>query len=226
MAKTRMINTHFWDDNYIVDLDPIEKLLFLYCLTNPLTNIAGIYEIPLRRIAFDTGIDKEMVLKLLNRFEEDNKMIYADGWLVIVNFVKHQSQNPSVVKGVERVMEDLPDEILAIYLTACDSLSEPASNLTKLNLTKPNLTKLNAVATASPKKNALGEFKKVKLTDIELGKLDERLGEQETRELIMELDTYLASTNKRYKSHYATLLAWARRKTKDVSRNSKRIYSA
>ena len=57
-----MVNTKFWDDTYIVTLDPIEKLLYLYFLTNPLTNICGIYEIQLRRVAFDTGIDKEVVV--------------------------------------------------------------------------------------------------------------------------------------------------------------------
>jgi hypothetical protein len=131
--------------------------------------LSGISYIPLRRIAFDTGIDKEMVLKLLTRFERDGKMIYVEGWLIIVNFVKHQSQNPSVAKGVERVMADLPEEITVAYESVIDSLStacaEPASNLTILNLTKPNytkpnLTKLNAVATPSPRETNQDFFKK------------------------------------------------------------------
>ena len=25
--KLRSVDTHFWDDNYVIDLDPIEKLL-------------------------------------------------------------------------------------------------------------------------------------------------------------------------------------------------------
>ena len=73
MAKERYINTKFWDDSYIVKLDPIEKLLFIYLLTNPLTNICGIYEVSLRRIAFDTGIEEEVILTLLRRFEEKRK---------------------------------------------------------------------------------------------------------------------------------------------------------
>ena len=68
MAKNRYIDTKFWTDTYITNLDPIEKLLFLYALTNPHTNIAGIYEISIKQIAFDTGIDKEMVEKIFQRF--------------------------------------------------------------------------------------------------------------------------------------------------------------
>ena len=93
MSKLRSINTHFWEDNYIIDLDPIEKLLFLYLLSNPQTNMLGIYELHLRRISFDTGIDKDMVLKIFDRFTEANKAKYVDGYVILQNFIKHQSYN-------------------------------------------------------------------------------------------------------------------------------------
>jgi hypothetical protein len=140
MAKQRMVNTKFWDDSYIIKIDPIEKLLFLYFLTNPLTNISGIYEISLRRIAFDTGIDSEMVLKILNRLEADKKAIYRDGWLWLVNFVKNQNLNPSVISGIKREIQAIPRQILDKIGQDGYSLVQPGTlNLTKLNLTKPNL---------------------------------------------------------------------------------------
>lgn len=111
MAKFRSLNTKFWDDTYIVNLDPIEKLLYLYFLTNPLTDLCGIYELPLRRISFDTGIDKDMVLKIINRFSDDEKIYYFDGWVVIKNFLKHQSMNSNMKKGVERTLENIPEKI-------------------------------------------------------------------------------------------------------------------
>lgn len=61
-------------------------------------------------------------------------------------------------------------------------------------------------------KNTYSEFKNVKLSEEEYQKLIEKLGENNTNILIEELGGYLASTNKRYSSHYATLLNWARRK--------------
>ena len=79
MAKQRYINTKMWRDNYFENLDPIEKLLFIYFLTNPDTNISGIYEIQLKIIASDTGIDKEMLLKILKRFHKDQKVYYKNG---------------------------------------------------------------------------------------------------------------------------------------------------
>lgn len=57
-----------------------------------------------------------------------------------------------------------------------------------------------------------GELRKVLLTAEEYGKLVERFGEDATQYLISELDTGIASKGYKYKSHYATLLNWARRK--------------
>lgn len=110
MAKQRYINTKFWDDSYISNLDPSEKLIFLYCLTNPCTNISGAYEIPLKRIAFDTGFDCDMLLKIFSRFERDDKIIYKDNWIVILNFIKHQNtQSNTVITGINENLKNSPE---------------------------------------------------------------------------------------------------------------------
>jgi hypothetical protein len=127
MAKKRYINTRFWDDIYISNLDPSEKLLFLYFLTNQRTDICGIYEIPLKSIAVDTGLHNEMIIKILERFTRDKKIFYIDGWVYVKNFAKHQSVNESVEKGIERSLADIPSEIMAKIReinTVCDSLRQ------------------------------------------------------------------------------------------------------
>src|SRR3990167_9698107 len=112
MAKIRYINTRFWDDNYTSNLDPIEKLLFLYFLTNTSTNICGIYEIPLKKVAMDTGIEKDMVAKVMERFTKEQKIFYVNGWVGIKNFIKHQSLNPKVKLGIKIGLEAIPKDIL------------------------------------------------------------------------------------------------------------------
>ncbi|MBA7569464.1 hypothetical protein ES708_11203 [subsurface metagenome] len=112
MSKERYLNTKFWDDNYIIEKDPIEKLIFLYLLTNTLTNIIGIYEISINRIAFDTGIDKDMVTKILERFEADDRAKYENGWIALKNFTKHQKNNPKINKGIEILTNEVPLELL------------------------------------------------------------------------------------------------------------------
>jgi len=132
MSKERYLNTKFWDDNYIVDLDPIEKLLFIYFLTNPLTNIIGIYEITIRRIAFDTGIDQDMVLKILDRFERDNKIKYSQGYIVIKNFTKHQKNNPKINTGIALLIQEIPKELIDWVNIDYDRLSK-ATNYSNSN---------------------------------------------------------------------------------------------
>lgn len=138
MAKQRYINTRFWDDGYIVTLDPIEKLLFIYFLTNPLTEICGAYEIPLRRIAFDTGIDSDMVLKMVRRFADADKIIYRDGWVLVCNFIKHQASNPKIEKGIETAVNGCPDWIKDRLSIAYDSLSplNPNSNTNRIEFNR------------------------------------------------------------------------------------------
>lgn len=138
MAKLRSVNTHFWDDTYIVGLDPVEKLLFLYLLTNGCTDICGAYEINLRRISLDTGIDREMILKIVDRFSAANKITYQDGWVLVHNFVKNQSSNPSVIEGVIRSLSSCPDWVKHRLLQTGGSLPQAVLlYLTKLNLTLP-----------------------------------------------------------------------------------------
>lgn len=131
----RMINDTFWTDPYIEDLDPSEKLVYLYLLTNPICNIAGAYEIKMKRIAYETGFDKEMIDKILTRFMRDWKILRVDDWILIINFSKNQSYNPNVLKGMQRIIDELPEKVKA--LKGFESLPY----FTLLNLTLPNLTK-------------------------------------------------------------------------------------
>src|SRR3990167_10396814 len=110
MAKTRMINTRFWNDNFIVGLNPLDRYLFLYFLTNEHTNISGIYELPMRTLAFETGIDKEMLPKMIKRLE--GRVHYLDGWIFIKNFQKHQATTSEKVKrGIEIETAKIPNKI-------------------------------------------------------------------------------------------------------------------
>jgi len=142
MSKQRMVNTRFWDDNYTSNLDPIEKLLFLYFITNTSTNICGVYEIPLKKVAVETGIDKEMVLKIIERFTKDSKIFYVDGWIGIKNFVKHQNQgSPKVRQGIKIEIMAIPKDILdkmIRYGYGMDTLSYSNSNSNSNS--NPNLT--------------------------------------------------------------------------------------
>jgi hypothetical protein len=60
-----------------------------------------------------------------------------------------------------------------------------------------------------PVKHKYGEYNNVLLTDEELEKLKADFPDWEER--IERLSSYVASTGKRYKSHYATIRNWAKK---------------
>lgn len=55
-----------------------------------------------------------------------------------------------------------------------------------------------------------GENKNVILSDEEYERLTERMGESKRSEYIEKLSDYMASTGKKYQSHYATICSWFR----------------
>ena len=73
-----------------------------------------------------------------------------------------------------------------------------------------------APALPVPAKRQHGEFGNVMLTDDEFARLQEKL--PNVWDLIDELDQYIESQGKtkKYKSHYATLLNWSRRKAQEA----------
>jgi hypothetical protein len=137
MSKQRFVKDSFWTDSYIESLTPDEKLIFLYLLTNPLNNVAGMYEIRIKRIGFETGYDMEVIENVLCRFERDAKVLREGHFLVLVNHVKNQANNPSIIQGCVRIFDELShDNKQAVTGWVQAGLL----NLTLLNLTLPNLT--------------------------------------------------------------------------------------
>lgn len=112
--KNRMVNTRIWNDNYIQELEPLEDRLFVYFLTNEHTHIAGVYELPIYTIASETKMDRDWVKNTIEKFERDEKVFYANGWIFIRNFLKYQKISTDTQRiAVTRQWEKVPKELLA-----------------------------------------------------------------------------------------------------------------
>lgn len=130
MAKNRMVSTSFWSDHYVADLDPTEKLLFLHLLTNERSTLAGIYELPVKMMAVETGIESEMIRKILGRFEEDGKVKFENGWVAIKNFLKHHEHgSPTVKKGIDEAIKAAPGWAREFVGKGIDTLTPSSSSL-------------------------------------------------------------------------------------------------
>lgn len=175
MSKKRMFDTRFWQDTWVVDtLNPLDQHLFMYLLLNERSSLCGIYEIPVRTIANETGLDRDEVTRMLKRLEP--KVFYRNGWVVLVNSIKHQNyRNSKISAGIHREMCAAPAELIELmnipadfdmnYSCPIDKKDESymthqdSPNLTKLNLTKPNLIKTtNVVGADAPVRHGKPEI--------------------------------------------------------------------
>lgn len=113
-TKNRYIDTSFWDDEWITELDPSEKLLYIYLLTNPLTNVSGIYKLTKRRICFDTGFNDTTVNYIFQKFESAKKVFRYGEYVILKSWCKHQTweTNDKIKTGIVNCLKDVPSDVL------------------------------------------------------------------------------------------------------------------
>jgi hypothetical protein len=133
MALYRKIHFSFWEDTELEDYTPEEKYFYLYLLTNPHTQLCGIYEISIRQMALETGFDQPKVIALLARFEGDlDKIRYNKKTkeLAIRNWLKYNdSSSPKTRTAVETGHAKVKDKTLIAYQTTKNTLSKNSDTL-------------------------------------------------------------------------------------------------
>ena len=165
MSAQRPIKDEMWSDSWFYDLDPSEKLVWVFLLTNERQNVAGIYEANIRWICSNTGFDKQVIEQILKRFEDSNKIAVRGGWIVLLNHYKHQSTSPKIEEGIARILKEVPEIVLEIY---------PIHRVCIRYRTLLNLTKLIIGETGSPQTvNMWDKNKEEKVVDYDSGEIVE-----------------------------------------------------
>jgi len=115
MAVRRYVNTELWEDGYVQSLNPMQRYLWIYLITNPKCSIAGVYEVTMKTMVDLTGLPKRRITEYIAKFEAEKKLVYRDNWVVLANAPKHQEWESSspVAKGIENVLRKAPRWVLA-----------------------------------------------------------------------------------------------------------------
>lgn len=116
-GEFRQFHVNFWQAADVEDLDPIEKLLYVYMITSPKSNMEGVYKTTIKRIAFETGIDKDMLPKISSRFEAagiGGMMTGSTGatWIVVSHAPEFMPASPNVKLRLNQQIQDWPDELI------------------------------------------------------------------------------------------------------------------
>ncbi len=127
MAAFRKISVSFWSDSFVGELTPEQKYFYLYLMTNDKTTQCGIYETSIRKMAFDTGYNTETIQKLLDFFQETNKIRWSKetNEVALLNWVKfNDSNSPKVLACIEKELKQIKNRVLIQYLYSMDTESQ------------------------------------------------------------------------------------------------------
>lgn len=129
----------------------------------------------------------------------------AKGCQVQPNAAKCSEEAPEAAEEAETQPGQAPIQSMS-NPSPIQSISNPIQSIEGTAARPPRSPKKEA------EKHRYGEYKNVLLSDEEAQKLKDLLPNME--EMVERLSEYIASTGKKYKSHYATLRAWNRREPK------------
>jgi len=129
MADFTQVQADLWEDPEFEELPAPARLLWLNLLTTPTRNTAGLYHMSIRRMSFETGLEKDAVTSCLGILEGLGWIRWdaATSLVWVRNFVKKQPCGPSLVTKIKTDIEGIGshpfvDEFRSYYV---DTLSTP-----------------------------------------------------------------------------------------------------
>ncbi len=72
MEIRRYISTRIWGESWFEPLTATEKLIWIYLLTNPATNMLGIYGLTVRRIGYDCNTSAKLCAVVSRSLKNSN----------------------------------------------------------------------------------------------------------------------------------------------------------
>lgn len=202
MEWFKFYNNKWLSDLAVISLDPIDRLCFitLLCVTASRDDRNGsvtqYHEHRILTLTHLTPDDYSKGVGFTKRLADVGLInIDDDTTITLKNFEKRQNSNLSGAERAQRYREK------SKVTTVTQKSDERNAREDKRRVDK-----------IREEKKSVGEFNNVELNEEELTKLVDRYGRSAVKQLIDELSSYLKSSGKRYKDHYATLLNWARRK--------------
>lgn len=230
MAEKRMFTQKIIDSDPFLDMPLSTQALYFHL--NMRADDDGFINNP-KRIQRTIGAsDDDLKLLVAKRFV----ICFENGVIVIKHWRMHNTlrkdrYNPTQYQEQYALLDvkdnnaytEKPGNQLATTWQPSGNHLEPQFSIDKYSIDKESIEDIDdsdkpesTPKRSKPVKHKHGEYNNVLLTDDELDKLKSEYSDW--RERIERLSSYVASTGKSYKSHYATIRNWAR---KDGVKNGK-----
>lgn len=212
MATKRMFSKQIIDSDAFLDMPTSSQVLYFHLVMR--ADDEGFVGNP-KKVMRMIGVgDDDFKILIAKRFilSFESGVIVIKHWL-IHNAIRMDRFNQTSYQDEKKLITTKENKAYTECLPNGNQMTTIGSpKLSEVKTSEDNIVE---------EKHTHGEFKNVKLTKEEHQKLIENFGENNTGILIEELSSYIASKGKRYSSHYATLLNWARRKYQENQRSNK-----
>ncbi len=127
------IATRLWTDEKFRRLSEDGRMLYLYILTSPHSNMAGHYVLPKPYVCYDLGWSEKRLGKPFGELLRNGLVKYCETTdvILVLNYLKYNTiQNGNQAKGANRRVRELPHNSLTDdFLTAVERFAEPFREL-------------------------------------------------------------------------------------------------
>lgn len=166
-----------------------------------------------KMLADELDFEENTVQLALQALEQFNMIVTDGSYFQISNWQEYQNiegmdkirEQNRLRKAAQRERQKLLPPSRDGHVTVTRSHAVDIDKDRDIEKEKDNID----AKASKPPKHKHGEYNNVLLTDDELNKLKKEYFDWEER--IERLSSYVASTGKKYKSHYATIRNWARK---------------
>ena len=147
MSEYRQLHRGFWESDYVQEeLDSDGRLVYVYLITCPKSNMEGLYKASLKRITDETTHDKKRVRKVLSRLESDGYAGWMKGWVCVTQSPRRfPVKNKTLMTHAKNLYKEVPDEILTWaeglgYIPVCPIDRLSIARRTRLDNTRQDET--------------------------------------------------------------------------------------
>lgn len=109
------VHTILWVQMLMQQLSDAARLLALYLLSGPHTNMVGCFRLPMMYVAADLGWPTEKATAAMNELARAGWLTYdtASCWVVVTEFLKHNAiENPNQGKAASKLADAVPQNSL------------------------------------------------------------------------------------------------------------------
>ena len=205
--KTRIIQTRFWDDNFIYESDIYTQHLYIYLLTSQYVNISGIFQLPEGKIKTEAKLTDKQFEDSKQILSKNKKVFFKDGWVYVRNAEKNNNyrRSPSNETAYQRELAVIPANLLEYFHSLDSSVDNSVDNSVYTNHKSEIRNKKSIIR---------NQYKSIKdLKEKDFKEISEKYGVPlEFTEVIFDrMQNWLESKGKKYENYKRALMNWVSR---------------